>query len=306
MQDTVKVNRNRYLGGSDIPILMGISPFKKRWTLLQEKAGIIKDEFEGNEFTEYGNKMEGKIRDFINAEYCPDDPFVEGCHTMEHDPIGFREHTDGENALAVLEIKTTGGNVDHEVYLVQLLWYMHQCGRGYGCLAIYHRPDDMSEEFDPERLELINVIASKNHDLYLKIFDEIDRFMGDLLLLKDNPFLSEEDLLPKELVDVAKNVAVMEQRLAELKEEEGRIKADKQKLFDAMMKSNVKSWRTINGVLVTRVDPIAPSVKEVVVFNEEKFKAEHAELYGEYREIVQKKSSGRAGYVRITLPKEAD
>ena len=66
MQDSVKIDRDKYLGGSDIPVIMEISPFKSRYDLLLEKAGFKENNFTGNVFTDYGNKMEGKIRDWLN------------------------------------------------------------------------------------------------------------------------------------------------------------------------------------------------------------------------------------------------
>ena len=63
MQISVKENRDLYIGGSDIPKIMGISTFQTRWELLQEKAGLLENSFEGNSYTEYGNKMEPKIRE---------------------------------------------------------------------------------------------------------------------------------------------------------------------------------------------------------------------------------------------------
>ena len=39
MQDVTK-DRDKYVGGSDVPIIMGLSPFKTRFELAQEKAGI--------------------------------------------------------------------------------------------------------------------------------------------------------------------------------------------------------------------------------------------------------------------------
>ena len=51
MQD-VRIDRNLYIGGSDIPIIMGISPFKKRFDLLLEKAGLKENDFDGNQYTE--------------------------------------------------------------------------------------------------------------------------------------------------------------------------------------------------------------------------------------------------------------
>ena len=54
----VLVDRIHRLGGSEIPSVMGISPFKTRWQLLQEKAGIIEPEVVDNKFVDYGMEME--------------------------------------------------------------------------------------------------------------------------------------------------------------------------------------------------------------------------------------------------------
>ena len=48
----VTENRYKYIGGSDIPIIMGISTFKKRFDLLLEKAQLKTDDFQGNEYTD--------------------------------------------------------------------------------------------------------------------------------------------------------------------------------------------------------------------------------------------------------------
>ena len=110
MQETVKQDRDKYIGGSDIPVIMNLSPFKSRFDLLLEKAGYKESDFEGNVYTEYGNKLEPKIREYINNELgLKKDPFVEGKHTREAEAdeiIGVRIHTDGENDDGILEIKT--------------------------------------------------------------------------------------------------------------------------------------------------------------------------------------------------------
>ena len=123
MQKSVKEDRDKYIGGSDIPIIMGISSFKSRFDLLLEKAGLKKDDFDGNEYTEYGNIMEEKIRNYMNeldnTEYKED--------KLIKDDI--RCHVDGYNGNLIIEIKTTSNihdNVDdYKVYLVQLLFYMY-------------------------------------------------------------------------------------------------------------------------------------------------------------------------------------
>ena len=307
MQDSVKENRSAYIGGSDIAVILGISPFKTRWQLLREKAGLEKDTFEGNQYTAYGNAMEGKIRDYINE--ITERNFVEGKFIIEaegDEPIGIRCHTDGEDATTILEIKTTSdieGNID--MYKAKLCFYMMMEGKNQGLLACYIRPDDMSEEFDPARLHrnLYTLGEFYETGLVTAIEKAVDHFMADLKALNDNPFLSEQDLMPDELIEVANQVILFEKRLAQLKEEEKAIKAEKQKLFDAMLSSNVKKWETLNGYLITRVDAIPEGEKEVEEFCEEKFAEEHPKMYKKYTQKLTIKTSGRAGYVKVTPPK---
>ena len=65
----VRENREKYIGGSDIPIIMGLSQFKSRFDLLLEKAELKENNFDGNEYTDYGNILEPKIREHINRFY---------------------------------------------------------------------------------------------------------------------------------------------------------------------------------------------------------------------------------------------
>ena len=44
----VTIDRDKYIGGSDIPIILGISHFKSRFDLLLEKAGLQENEFRSN------------------------------------------------------------------------------------------------------------------------------------------------------------------------------------------------------------------------------------------------------------------
>ena len=129
MQDSVNENRERYIGDSDIPVIMNISSFKTRWELLQEKAQIKVDEFEGNKYTSYGQRMEDVIREHINnnSMVYGEPPFHEDKFIKEagkNDPIGVRCHCDGLNPVTILEIKTTSEvheKVEEYVYdLVQL------------------------------------------------------------------------------------------------------------------------------------------------------------------------------------------
>ena len=299
----VTVDRDSYIGGSDVPIIMGISSFKTRYELLLEKAGLKTPDFAGNKYTVYGQQIEPQIRDYINSKKPEELQFVPN-RTVKGD---FRSHTDGFNGVCVLEIKSTSHiyeTVDeYKVYLVQLIKYMEQNEVTQGMLAVYERPEDFDTEFDPTRLTVFNVEAEKYTSLLAEINYELDRFRADLKRLKENPLLSEEDFQPSELVALSNKVLEFENRLAEYKAIEQQYKDMKQKLFDAMLKHDVKSWQTVNGVRITRVDATEPVIETVTEFDVDSFKEEHADLYAAYCREVEKRKAKRSGFVKITLPK---
>ena len=294
----VTIDRDKYIGGSDIPIIMNLSPFKKRFDLLLEKAGLKEDDFTGNAYTEYGNVLEPKIREYINTTY--DKKFVEGKHYNGD----IRIHTDGEDKDCILEIKTTSQiheNVDdYKVYLVQLLFYMQETKRKIGYLAVYERPSNFDENFDKDRLKVYGIDIGDYQDLLEQINKAVYQFRIDLAKVKENPLLSEEDLLPVDLTELSNKVLALENQLAEMKKIEAQAKDLKEQLKTAMEKAGTKTWETPNGTKITLV----PDGEDKVVrkFNEKLFKDNNLDLWDEYsEEVVQK---GKAGFVRISLPKE--
>lgn len=300
MQETVKQDRWKYIGGSDIPIIMGISHFKSRWDLLLEKAQLKEDDFDGNEYTEYGNVLEGKIRDFINGMVKK--PFKED-KVIKGD---FRYHSDGFNGECVLEVKTTSQikkNIDgYKVYLVQLLFgmYMHEVNEGI--LAVYERPKDFDTEFDSNKLTLFTINRKDYEDLLQDILREINQFEKDLAYIKENPFATEQDLQPNEIIQLSNKVVELENRLKEFKELENQYKDFKDKLFQAMKKNNITKWATDGGVKFALVE-IEDKLEIEPKFNEEKFAMENQDLYLKYIEQKEVFKKGKS-YLKVTLPKE--
>ena len=302
MAQNVTENRNLYIGGSDIPIIMGISPFKKRFDLLLEKASLQDNDFEGNAYTEYGNILEPKIRGFINKGLKK--PFYEDKKIIDD----VRCHVDGFNGKdTILEIKTTSqihSTVDeYKVYLVQLLFYMFNYDVKKGKLAVYERPKNFDEEFEENRLQLFDINIKDYKELLEDILQAVDQFRIDLAKVKENPFITEEELQPKELIALSNQVAEFEQKLAIYKDLETQYKNVKTKLYEEMEKNNIKKWTTNNGVQITRVLATQDTTSKELVFNVDKFKEENVELYQQYEEEVEVVKKGRAGYVKITLPK---
>ena len=318
MQETVKQDRDKYIGGSDIPVIMDLSPFKSRFDLLLEKAGYKEDTFEGNIYTEYGNKLEPKIREYINRSWVQTDPFVEGKHIREAEDgeiIGVRIHTDGENDKYILEIKTTSqihDKVDdYKLYLVQLLFYMVNTGKERGLLAVYERPEDLSEEFEAERLQQFIISIENYTELCKEIGDACEKFIEDLQKVKDNPFITEEELLPTEITDITARIVAFESQLDYLKTIEQKIQKDKARLKDAMQACGVKSWTTPQGYKITLIPDGVDTVVEEEFINYEQMKKDLPEMFKPYsmggyleKRFVEKK--GRSGYVKITAPKSKE
>lgn len=296
----VTIDRDKYIGGSDIPIIMGISPFKTRFDLLLEKAGLKENNFEGNAYTEYGNILEPKIRDYVNQKY--EFNFIE-TKTIVDD---CRYHADGddEEKKCMLEIKTTSQiheNVrDYKHYIVQLLKGMMMKDYKKGILAVYERPDDFDEEFDKERLNVYYVEIELYKDWCDEINKAVDQFRIDLVKVKENPFITEEELLPVDLTELSNKVVTLENQLTEMKKVELQVKELKTQLKAAMEKNNIKKWETPNGVKITLVADGEDKI--VKKFNEQLFKENNLDLWGKYSEDVVQK--GKTGYVKITLPKE--
>ena len=314
MQESVSKDREKFIGGSDIPIIMELSPFKSRFDLLLEKAGYKKNDFEGNVFTEYGNTMESKIREHVNSELIS--TFVEGKHIMdvpkdwnEH-PNGMRIrcHTDGEIDDAILEIKTTSQIFDslddYQIYLVQILFYMAMTGKETGLLAVYKRPDDMDETFNADNLQIWEIHMTDHHGLVDEIKKAVSRFLDDLQKVKSNPFITEDELLPAEIPEITKRIIAFEQQVSRMKELEKKIKDEKDRLKTAMERAGVKKWETPNGYKITLIPDADDKVEQEESFNAERFMAEHPELVEQYTETKDVIKKGKKGFVRITAPKE--
>lgn len=146
-KNTVTQDRTRFIGGSDIPTLLGLNQYKTREDLVLEYAGIDERNFNGNQFTEYGNLMEEKIRDYANKLLGFD--CKPKCSKSFKKRI--RCNTDGydPNNKVIFEIKTNDGKhsntIDYEVQM-QLYMWKFKCKKGY--LIQYKRPKDFWRGFD--------------------------------------------------------------------------------------------------------------------------------------------------------------
>ena len=280
----------------DVPIIMGISPFKTRYELLLEKAEIKEIEQVENAYIDYGNALEPKIRDYINSEYKVS--YKEDC-LINND---IRCNVDGidKNISSILEIKTTSKIHDdikeYKVYLVQLLFYMMNYKIDNGLLAIYERPQDFNEEFESERLHIYEININDYKDLCEEINKVVEQFRKDLEKIKANPFLTEEDLVPQDLSKIAHEVIALENQLKNYDIIKKQYEDLRTILHEEMTKAGKKNWEMPNGTLITNVLDGEDTIKKV--FDEKKFKEENQEQYEKY--LIDKVTKGKKGYVKIT------
>ena len=296
-KDTVTKDREKFIGGSDLAGIMGLSPFIDRWTLLQQKAGLKERDFFGNEYTRYGDELEPIVRDYINEKYCRDfEPAVK----IDGD---LRGNCDGLDEGGLLEIKTTSHVYDtldgYKGYLVQILFYMKICNVQHAMLAVYHRNEDFSTDFDPSRLQVIPIDIKDHLDTMDEVEQAIDLFRKDLQELKENPLLCEEDFMPNEIVEVTGKIIELENQLAAYKQMEAELKEFKSKLKVAMEEYGIKTWRLYDGTKITLVPD--GEDKEVEEIDLKALQKDHPEICKAGSKYVKRKrKKGRSGYVRIT------
>lgn len=294
----VTENRRVYVGGSDVPIILGLSKYKKAFDLAKEKVGLSPMIFDGNEYTTYGQVMEPQIRDYINAinetKFVPDttinkEKFLRGnCDGADYDE------------MLLLEIKTHGKKPTLEIYNVQIQLYLYMFDLPSAWLALYERPDNFDAEFEAERLkiEVIHFDETKVNE----ILAQIELFWKRCAALKENPGLTEAEFHSigvnedNELAVVAGQVARLEGEIAQFKKLEAEYKTMKQKMYELMMEHKVKSFET-EGLTITAVLP-STSTKEAIDINA--FKEAHPRIA---KKFIEEKTTNKSGYVMIKAKK---
>lgn len=289
----VTIDRDKFIGGSDVCVIMGLSHFKDRYTLLLEKAGLKEIEQVDNEYVKYGHDIEPLIRNYINELYktnYEEDQFIEG---------DIRCNFDGINEDSILEIKSTSQIKDsineYKYYLVQLLFYMEYAQKKNGKLVVYRRNEDFSLKFDPKRLQIFEIKFDDYKDLVEDINTAVNLFRYDKARLEHDPMLSEEDLLPVNIRELSNTIIALEDQLKGFKQLQEKQEEMKEKLRQEMNKICIKKWTMPNGTIINNVED--GEDKEVTKFNELKFKEENEELYKKYCETKIQK--GRKGYLKI-------
>ncbi|WP_369354227.1 YqaJ viral recombinase family protein [Lysinibacillus capsici] len=287
-------NRSVFVGGSDVPIILGLSKYKSQFELAKEKTGLVPTIFEGNEYTVYGQTMEPQIRDYINVinetNFKP-----ETVINKERNIRGNCDGADFDESL-LLEIKSHGKNPTMDVYKVQMQLYMNEFNLAAGWLALYERPDNFDAEFDPERLKI--EVVHRDDVQINEILQAIELFWKRCDALKQDPGMSEADFYSitleekNEIAIVANEVEKFELQIQAFKETETQYKAMKDKLYQLMMDHKVKSFET-DQCTITLVLPT-----ESVSIDSKALRESHPRIAKRFEKVTPKK-----GYTKISMKK---
>lgn len=194
--DTVKDNRYKYIGGSDIPTLLNISKFKNREELLQQYLQQQLIDF-SSEYALYGTYMEENIRVYANSVLGYN---CAPAYTIFEDKR-IRCNTDGydKDANIIFEIKTNNGKHNNTMdYELQMQLYMWAFNANKGYLIQYERPTEFyygyhsshtgteyfNLEFNPDRVSIKEI--KRNEFIIKYILNEIEKFWSEIDQLREN------------------------------------------------------------------------------------------------------------------------
>jgi putative phage-type endonuclease len=140
------LNRLGRIGGSEIGAVLGLSPYKSRVELWQEKTGMVKSKSISHlPHVRRGIEAEPIARKLIEEKFR----VTYTTPQIKHERYPFVVSLDGLCKHHVLEIKTMGEakhldvkrGVIPDYYIVQVQWGMMLAGRKLGLFASY-RPED--------------------------------------------------------------------------------------------------------------------------------------------------------------------
>lgn len=287
-------NRRSFVGGSDVPIILGLSKYKSQLELAKEKTGLVPTVFDSNEYTVYGQVIEPQIRDYINiineTKFKPDTVI-----NKERNIRGNCDGADYEESL-LLEIKSHGKNPTMDVYKVQMQLYMNEFNLAAGWLALYERPENFDAEFDPERLKI--EVIHRDEVQINEILQAIELFWHRCEALKQNPEMSEAEFYSitleekNEIAIVASEVEKFELQIQSYKEIESQYKAMKDKLYQLMMEHKVKSFET-DRCTITLVLPTESTSIDAKALRES-----HPRIAKRFEKVTPKK-----GYTKVSMKK---
>lgn len=294
--DTRNLSREKWLkarrtgiGGSDIAVVCGLSPWQSPYALWLEKTGqVVKDDID-NEAMLWGRLHEDTVaREFarrtamkVSKRYA----------ILQHDCYPWmlanidRYCIDEQGRRGILEVKTTcgahreewEGDTIPEAYLLQVSWYMGVTGAPYGYVACLIGGNRLEYRYVPRDEELINSLIERGGEFWRCVETltppDIDghEATGEALDGLYPAAVGEDEIeLPVEALTLIERYqtakGVVKQSETDLAEWENRLKALLGDRAKGRIADRVVSWTNITS---ERIDT-------------KKLRAELPDIYSEY------------------------
>lgn len=316
----VTKNRKKYIGGSDLPNILGLNEIKfgdSLFDFAKKKMKLIPNDFKGNEYTKYGQLMEPIIREYLNATNGTN--YVED--TVIDEDLLQRGNTDGidrhtEDFPPMIEVKTFGekSGLDIEYYTSQCRFYMERFDQDAIAIVGYPRPDDFytgvdysienddhffNLDFDPEKL-VIEVIH-RDETEWQKIQSRIEQFQKACIELEKNPDMTLDEwntiFYGADLVKQQNQLIKLENKMLAFKEIE---KAHKKAKADLLEKFDEYGVKTIDTGKI-RITRVLTDESRKTVLDEAKLKKEQPKIHAKYN-TKEKVTKGK-DYLLVTVKK---
>ena len=292
------------IGGSDVAVILNLSPYKSAFTLWLEKTGQIQAKPVQNEYVEWGNILEPVVRDKFRRETgfkVQENPYV-----MQHDQHEFMvANIDGEcfdsemQEWGILEIKTTSernkgewenGPPNH--YHLQIQHYLAVMGYSYAYVAVliggHHfkyfkilRDDYVIDKIISAEMEFWQLVNKK---IPPEIVSGDSEAIAEAFPLDND----ETALMPPELEELAERYLDVQKEIKSLQDEQDWIKN--------RIKFEAKENKHLRGV---RFKVSLPTITKTL-FDSKKFAQIMPEMYEQYK---TKESSYRGFTVKLVEEK---
>ena len=203
MMIDVTVDRDKYIGGSDLPTILGWNKQygKSIVEFAKEKLNIVEKKIKSTPYTDYGHIMEPHMRDYMNAMF--DFSFKED--SVVDEKRKYRGNCDGidREKGALLECKTFGDKLKVDYYTPQCQFYMELFDIDVCYLVGYRRPknfytgidynleNDISyfdTTFDEKNIVIYKL--ERDREMFKSLEVEIDKFKYLLNCLKEDEIIN--------------------------------------------------------------------------------------------------------------------
>lgn len=226
VKDSVKDDRDKYIGGSDLPKVNNPTSAER---LIFEKTHEQKDFT--SIYTEFGNIAEPLIREYASKVFYNNESIDPSTTIIEReDKLGFRGNLDGDNTIRkeVIEIKTLGENYYDdpsafykkvEAYRIQVGYYMMLKGYHKTTIFIFKRPNILLDK--PFDKWTVKELYDRQTEIEEFIVKEMAERLDTINITDDGLFASQLNKKATLIDEVNRRIELIDNAFAKHSERQG-------------------------------------------------------------------------------------